>query len=253
MGVRPESTERRGRRWWEAAPEVVLAVGLGTFAVLELDAARAAFRSSTALVLMAAIAAAWVIGRVVLARLVDLPWLRLAVFSLAAFGILRVVVFSAYDDTTVIEVLEVAERSAPQAPSSTVPPSVPVPITVPAPDPVPTTATPPAEPVALRSAPLDGIDHRASGTVVLYRQPDGSLVVGLEGIDVQPGPDYDVYVVPGADQQGVDGGVRLDDLRGNQGTQYYEVPPGTDVAVGPWTLLVWCETFDVPVAGATPV
>jgi hypothetical protein len=47
--------------------------------------------------------------------------------------------------------------------------------------------------------------------------------------------------------------VRLDDLRGNKGTQYYEVPAGTDVAAGEWTTLVWCQTFDVPVAGATPV
>jgi hypothetical protein len=100
---------------------------------------------------------------------------------------------------------------------------------------------------------IDGIDHRASGDAVVYRQPNGPLLVGLELIDIQPGPDYDVYVVPGADQEDIGDGVRLDDLRGNKGTQYYEVPASTDVTTGEWTVLVWCETFDVPVAGATPV
>ena len=104
----------------------------------------------------------------------------------------------------------------------------------------------------MRSSAIHGIDHRARGTAVIYRQPDGSLVVGLEDIDIQPGPDYDVYVVPGADREDTDGGIRLDDLRGNKGTQYYPVPTGTDVATGQWTVLVWCQTFDVPVAAATP-
>jgi hypothetical protein len=117
------------------------------------------------------------------------------------------------------------------------------------PEPPPT----PPGPVALRSSAIHGIDHRASGTAVLYRQPDGSLLVGLEDIDIQPGPDYDVFVVAGADREDTDGGIRLDDLRGNKGTQYYPVGADTDVSTGTWTVLVWCETFDVPVAGATPV
>ena len=99
---------------------------------------------------------------------------------------------------------------------------------------------------------LDGIDHRASGTVNVYRRADGSHVVGLVDIDVQPGPDYDVYVVPGSDRDELADAVRIDDLRGNQGTQFYEVGAETDLEAGPWTVLIWCQTFSVPIANATP-
>lgn len=122
-------------------------------------------------------------------------------------------------------------------------------------------AATPAEPAAapaasgpqrLRSGSFRGIDHRAEGTVVIYRQPDGRYVVGLEDIDIQPGPDYDLYLVPGENRQDTKGGVRLGDLRGNRGTQFYEVPAGVDLENGPWTVLVWCQTFAVPVANSTP-
>jgi hypothetical protein len=123
-----------------------------------------------------------------------------------------------------------------------------------APDPPTTVATAPAAPVVLAAGALEGIDHRASGTVRLYRRADGSHVVGLEDIDVQPGPDYDVYVVPGADREDrADGATRLDDLRGNKGTQFYDVRGAADLDAGDWTVLIWCQTFAVPVANATPV
>jgi hypothetical protein len=118
----------------------------------------------------------------------------------------------------------------------------------PAADPVPSSSGP----QKLRSGPIRGIDHRASGTATIYRQPDGRYVVGLEDIDIQPGPDYDLYVVPGDDREDTKGGTRLGDLKGNKGTQYYEVPAGLDLENGPWSVLVWCQTFAVPVAGATP-
>ena len=87
---------------------------------------------------------------------------------------------------------------------------------------------------------------------MIYRQPDGRYVIGLEDIDIQPGPDYDLYIVPGDNRQDTKGGIRLGDLRGNKGTQFYEVPAGVDLEAGPWTVLVWCQTFAVPVANATP-
>jgi len=240
----------RRLRWWEVLPEVVLGLGLAFFAATEPSAAGSAFRSTRAILLMVVVAVAWLAGRILLVRSTQWPALRLGLFGVAAVAVLAVVVLPSYDDTTVVEALPMAA----EAPVTTTPPPPTEPVSGPSSTVASTTtSTVLPQPVALRSSPIHGIDHRASGTAVVYQQPDASLVVGLEAIDIQPGPDYDVYVVPGADQESVDGGVRLDDLRGNKGTQYYAVPPGTDVAEGPWTVLVWCVTFDVPVAGATPV
>ena len=228
-----------GLRWWELLPEAVLAAGLGLFAATEPSAARSALGSPKAIGLMAATAVVWIGGRWAVHRWVRRPLVGVGVFALAGGAVLAIVVVPAYDDETVVETLPAADSEATSPAAGDTSPS--------------TTVGPPPEPKRLRSAALEGIDHRASGTTVLYRQPDGSFLVGLEDIDIQPGPDYDVYVVPGAGREDIDDGVRLDDLRGNKGTQYYEVPDGAAVDSGAWTVLVWCHTFAVPIAGATPV
>jgi hypothetical protein len=226
-------------RWYELLPEAVLIVGLTTFLIDETNAATSAFASTKALTLMALATIGWLVGRVVVARFVPWPWLRLAGFGVAAVVALAVVVLPAYDNDTVVEAFP---GSAPVAPESDD-------AGAPAP---PTETTEPEVPVRFRVGAFRGIDHRAEGTVALYRHPDGRFVVGLEDFDIQPGPDYDLYLVPGDDRDGLDGGVRLDDLRGNRGTQFYDVPEGLDLADGTWTVLVWCETFAVPIANATP-
>jgi len=175
---------------------------------------------------MVAVTIGWLAARLALARLVPFALVRATVFSVAAVVALSVVVFPAYDNETVIESFPTAAVA-------------PTPV---APAPLATTST----------AAIRGIDHRASGTAVIYLQPDGRYVVGLEDIDIQPGPDYDLYVVPGENREDTKGGVRLGDLRGNRGTQFYDVSAGVNLEDGPWTVLVWCQTFAVPVAGATP-
>ena len=99
-------------------------------------------------------------------------------------------------------------------------------------------------------AALKGIDHRASGDAVLIRLADGSQVIRLESLDVEPGPDYFVFLVPGAGHRSPDGGTRLNHLRGNRGNQNYPIPAGIAVT-RPVTVLIWCRAFAVPVAAAT--
>lgn len=273
------SSQRRGRLWWrptwhEFVPEIVLTAGLALFVIDQTDAATSAFKSPRAVGIMLVAAVVWIVGRVALAR--SCPWrtARTALFALAAAGALAVVVLPAYRDTTVVEAFpappasDATETSVPSTTSPTTAPSTTVPTAIDAGEITATSAAPPPSaapastapaapavataPVRLRTAPFSGIDHRASGTVAIYGTPEGRHVVGLESFDIQPGPDYDVYAVPGADRDDPDGGIRLDDLRGNRGTQYYEVPDHVDVGQGEWTVLIWCQTFGVPVANATP-
>ena len=245
-------------RWYELLPELGLTAGLTLFLVDETDAATSAFKSSRALALMAIVAVSWLLGCIVLARITRWPLIRTGAFATAAVGILAVVVIPAYDNDTVVESFPVAAAddpgpsviSAPATTSTTTTTAAAVPQATP---PAPTTTTTLSpQPVRFRVGSFQGIDHRAEGTVAFYRQQDGRYVVGLEDFDIQPGPDYDVFVVPGEEREDRSGGTRLDDLRGNRGTQYYEVPAGIDIEDGPWTVLIWCQSFAVPVANATP-
>ncbi len=217
-------------RWYDFVPEAILALGLGIFTITDPDPAFSAFGSRKAITLMAVVAVIWSVARYVSLRLHS-PILRSGPFVLGALGILSVVVLPAYDNDTVVETL-----------------SPPTSVAAPADAPKPTVTTP----TLLRTGQFQGIDHRASGTVNLYRHPDGHIIVGLEEFDIQPGPAYVLYLVPGDDQRDLGGGTKLEALRGNRGTQFYDAPPGLDAEGEPWTVLVWCETFDVPVANATP-
>ena len=59
-------------------------------------------------------------------------------------------------------------------------------------------------------------------------------------------------LVPGADQASLPAGsIDLGELKGNIGDQNYDLPPGTELAPGAYTALVWCEAFSVEFVGAT--
>jgi electron transfer DM13 len=96
---------------------------------------------------------------------------------------------------------------------------------------------------------LQGIDHHASGDVLVVRSSHG-YVVRLQSLNVEPGPDYHVHVVPGPGRQRPDGGTHLDRLRGNRGNQNYPVPATVGLQ-RPFTVLIWCRAFTVPIAAAT--
>ena len=96
--------------------------------------------------------------------------------------------------------------------------------------------------------------HSGTGDAGLFQNPDGSLVLRFENFDIENGPDLEVYLVPGADQTALaDGSIHLGALKGNVGDQNYQLPPGTELAPGAYTALVWCEAFSVEFVGATIV
>jgi len=104
MGTVEPATHRWYRpRWWELVPETLLVVGLGFFFLDDMDAATSAFRSARALTLMVAVAVAWIVVRLLLARFAPWPGARVVPLLAAAATILAIVVVPAYRTHTVVE------------------------------------------------------------------------------------------------------------------------------------------------------
>ena len=224
-----------------AVPQVILLGGMTVMLVAHPNAVRSGVMSTRAVLVNAALLGTWLLlSFVVLPRLVHNVFARAAILTVGAVAAVVVLVVPTLRDTKVVEQFPVAAVPTPTSATGS------------SPDPSKTTATTVApEPIRVSSGELVGIDHDATGRASVYRQPDGSLVVALENIDIEPGPDYHVIVVPTPDATRPGDGRELDALRGNQGTQYYAAPGDTgDVGTG-WTVLVWCRAFGVPVAAAT--
>lgn len=225
------------RRALGAVPGLILLVAFGVLAVTKPDAVRSAFDSGRALLLIGAFVLVWLaLSRFVLPRLVRSVALRSALLSALALTVVALVVLPYFRDKEVNERFPTVEAA--RATGATREPATPA------------APAPRTEPVLVSSGELEGIDHSAEGGASVYAQPDGSFVVELKDIDIQSGPDYFVHLVPGTDREDPDGGTNLGELKGNQGTQYYEVPDGTRID-GDWTVLIWCRAFSVPIANAS--
>jgi hypothetical protein len=199
-------------------PPLVLGIPLLYLLVDRFDSVTSIVQSPRGLAVLVAIALGWVVlARVVLPRITRNVFVQSGVMTVVALGIVWFVVAQSYTDKTVIEV-----KPFPIAAQS-----------------------------SIATGEITGVHHHARGTARLYRQPDGTRVVGLEDIDIQAGPDYFVWIVPGADRTHTDGGKNLGKLRGNKGTQFYDIPNDAPNE-RPLTVLVWCRAFAVPVAHATP-
>jgi hypothetical protein len=236
-----------------AVPHVLLFGGMAAMLIVHPNAVRSGVQSTRAIVVNGVLLTGWLVGSfVILPRILRNPLARATILTGIAVAAILVLVVPTLRDKKVVEQFPVAiaepTTTAPPPPTAMAPGAQPVPT---APITPPTTTVVP-RPVRVSSGAVRGIDHDASGTASIYRQPNSTLVVALEDIDIEPGPDYRVVVVPGTDRQSPGDGLELDKLRGNQGTQYYEVPAGTDVGTD-WTVLIWCRAFGVPVANATQI
>jgi electron transfer DM13 len=114
---------------------------------------------------------------------------------------------------------------------------------------------PAGAPVTTASGRFIGLEHDTSGRALILETADGGRFLRFEGFETSNGPDLVVYLsakpaTPG-DWYGYDGDfVDLGALKGNVGSQNYELPP--DVDLGRYaTAVVWCRRFEVGFAAAT--
>ena len=112
-------------------------------------------------------------------------------------------------------------------------------------------AAPPSGPTLLAQGVfVDGDSyHTASGDVKVYRLEDGALVLRLEDIEVRNGPDLNVIVTPSPTVAGrgdvrVEGHLDLGDLKGNIGSQNYDLPAGYALP-DEFSVVVFCVPFQV--------
>lgn len=82
--------------------------------------------------------------------------------------------------------------------------------------------------------------HPTRGTATSVKTGKGARVLTLTAFATDPGPDLRVYLVPSG-RSGVDGGVDLGALKGNEGNQQYQVPDSAPVG----TVVIWCRAFTV--------
>ncbi|MFI6376898.1 DM13 domain-containing protein [Streptomyces sp. NPDC050546] len=115
----------------------------------------------------------------------------------------------------------------------------------------------PAGPVTVAVGELVSHEHATSGTVRLVRLADGSHIVRLENLDTSNGPDLRVLLTDAPVKEGRAGWHVFDDgehvglgkLKGNKGSQNYEVPE--DIAPARYrSVSIWCDRFDVSFGAA---
>ena len=153
------------------------------------------------------------------------------------------------DAATVTAVAETTTAPANAAADTTETPTTAAPTTT-------TTTTQPAGPVLLyRGVFVDGDSfHTGSGDVLVYRLEDDSLVLRLEDIEVKNGPNLDVILTPsptvaGRDDVRVEGHLDLGDLKGNIGSQNYDLPADY-IPPDEFSVVVFCVPFQVVFASA---
>lgn len=234
---------------WALRVGVPLAA-VGLVVALRPEIVTGTFSSVESVLKVLGLLVAWVVFSFLVRRFVTNAAARTAIIAVAGAALLFVTVLPYFRDKSVNDALPTASSPATTAAVAADTPAAP---TSPSPSPSPTVAPAPVPtgPQKVTTGQLRGLaGHRGAGEAAVYRQPDGSHLVRLEDFDVSSVPAPVLYLVPGANRQGIDGAIKLGGLRGNNGSQNFTVPAGTEVG-GSQTVLIWCEAFSVPVAGAT--
>ena len=112
-------------------------------------------------------------------------------------------------------------------------------------------AGPPPPPVALASGSFRDADsfHRGSGTATIYWLPDDSYLLRLEDFEVTNGPDLRVLLAEAGDPMSRDelqagGYTHLAKLKGNKGSQNYEIPADINLDEQN-SVIIYCMPFHV--------
>jgi hypothetical protein len=127
----------------------------------------------------------------------------------------------------------------------------------PGPAPGPSSSPSAATAVLLAQGTLISHEHDTTGTAQLIRLADGRYQLVLRDLATSNGPDLRVWLT---DQPVIPGGAgwhvfddgrhaELGRLKGNQGTQVYDLPPGLDPA-GYTSVTIWCKRFAVSFGAA---
>ena len=109
----------------------------------------------------------------------------------------------------------------------------------------------PVSNVMVRSGAFDGVRHEARGRAEVVELAEGGRVLILRGLEVDNGPDLRVYLVRGGakTEDQVSDYEDLGGLKGNKGTQEYEIPDRVDPKEYS-TVVIWCRAFSVLFARA---
>ena len=170
------------------------------------------------------------------------PGIAQGASTAVVLALLLVLLAPSFRQRTLVE----AVPAVPAVPAAPVAPAAPLtPATVEAPPPAPTEPSP--VPVVTRQGELEGIGHAARGPVRV-RTAGGAGDIVFDDIDVEGTVEPSVHLVRAGGRTPADG-IRLGALKAERGTFSYPLPAGTDLTQG-WSVLIWCDAFDTPIAVA---
>ena len=106
----------------------------------------------------------------------------------------------------------------------------------------------------LAKGEIHNADKAGSGTATIYQLDNGKRVLRLTNFSVDNGPDLHVRLIAAADAKDTTSvaktdHVELGKLKGNQGSQNYDVPESVDLSKYK-VVSIWCNRFSVNFAAA---